>query len=180
MKVEITISPIPNLPEPTRAHELAWFYLLDAVIADAYHTRLDVLRLSLPSDVLKGEAQLRGELSQDTSGVNGVGGRVGVALLGLKQVLPAEVQRAYVLHFGVLAPRALRRGKISKKMHGWQLEQWLSIYSAQTYLHGLPIRLSLLLRRPDLYDRAMFAMRRDFVSEGRVPAYYHLSTWSQP
>lgn len=173
MKLELTLHPIPGFPTPTGPHELAWSYILDAIFADAYHAAISHLHVSLPSERLSQAVTLRAELSARPDAT----GRKAVAILGQKRDLPAGYDRAYLLNFGAIAPRALQ--KLSIGLPGARLERTQSIFTLRARLWGIPIRLAGALNRPGLVDRAMFAMRRDFASSRDPSAYYQLSTWSQ-
>jgi len=174
MRTEIAVSALPGFPEVTGVHELAWSYLLDAIFADAYHAQLGVLHLQLPSQVLVSGAELRAALNSSREGSSGAG----VAVLGLDRTVPTGVRRAYLLSFGRLAPRALQVLPAST-LPSWRLEHRLSTFTLKAKLWGIPIRLASGVSRPDLVDRAMFAMRQDFSRSGVTPSYYRLSTWSQ-
>lgn len=174
MRVEVAVSPLPMLPPPLGAHELAWSYLLDAVMADASGAKLGALQVSVPDAALAEEVRLRAELSCE-----GERARLGAALFGAEGAIPTGTTRLYRLEFGVLAPRALRRLR-TKVPDGWRCEAQLSVYRVQAKGWGGLIRLGALLGRTDLGDRAVFAMRRSFAAPGHPLAYYHLSVWSCP
>lgn len=180
MNVEVSVSPLTGLPAPVGAHELAWSYLLDAVMADAHRLALGALHVSVPEPGLKGELRLRAALSCGER-QPGTGAGVGAALLGSERTLatavPADATRLYSLEFGVLAARALRR--VRTETRGWRLEEQLSVYCLSARLWGVPIRTAALLGRADLGDRAMFGMRRTFASPRRCPAFYHLTIWGR-
>ena len=171
MNVEVSVNALAGLPAPVGAHELAWSYLLDVVFADAYHARLETLRLALPTASLLGDVQLRAKLSRGKGGEG-----VGVASLAALCPPVEGARRVYCLEFGVLAPSALRSAR--SKIAGLQRERQLSVYSWRARLYGLPIRVSGWRERPDRQDHATAAMRQAFTCEGRVPAYYHLGVWS--
>lgn len=179
MNVEVSVSPLAGLPAPVGAHELAWSYLLDAVMADAHRLALGALHVSVPAPDLSGELQLRAALSRGEQQPAGAG--VGAALLGSERTpataVPADATRLYSLEFGVLAARALRR--VRTETRGWRLEEQLSVYCLGARLWGVPIRAAALLGRADLGDRAMFGMRRTFASPRRRPAFYHLTIWGR-
>lgn len=176
MNVEVSVSPLAGLPAPVGAHELAWSYLLDAVMADAHRRGLGALRVSVPEASLKADMHLRAALSRrERQAAEGPG--VGAALLGSERVLPADATRLYSLEFGLLASGALRR--VRTETRGWRLEEHLSVYCLSARLWGGPIRAAALLGRTDLGDRAMFGMRRAFASKHRHPAFYHLCIWGR-
>lgn len=177
LRLELSLDPLVQLPAPVGAHELAWSYLLDAVIADAYGAGLSLLRLSLPAEGLEDEVRLRAALSRRAKGASR--DAIGVALLGAAHLPPGDATRLYCVTFGLLAPRELRTLSVPVAAP-WRLADELSVYCLPAQLWGGPIRLASLFNRPDLGDRAMFKMRRLFVRRGRYPAYYHLKIWSRP
>lgn len=173
MVVNVQVQPLAGFPEVTGAHELAWSYILDAVFADAYHAGLSALSINLPSQSLKVATELRAELSRR----EGDSGAEGVVLLGRSDTFPPNCRRAYSLWFGRLAPRALQRLQ-SRQVEGWDLQSHLSVFTLKARLWGVPIRLFKSMNRPDLVDRAMFVMRRDFASYQSTTSYYNLNIWS--
>mgnify|MGYP001095036867 CR=1 FL=1 len=174
MKTQIEVSALPGFPDVSGPHELAWSYLLDAIFADAYHAQLGILHLQLPSPSLVAGAELRAELSSAREGSSGAG----VALLGCDRTVPTGVRRVYLLRFGRLAPRGLQVLP-APDVTSWRLEHRLSTFTLKAKLWGIPIRVASGVGRPDLVDRAMFAMRQDFSRSGVASSYYRLSTWSQ-
>ncbi|MBS3933258.1 MAG: hypothetical protein KGZ35_02795 [Truepera sp.] len=77
-----------------------------------------------------------------------------------------------------MAPRVLQKLSL-RRLPGARLERTHGVFTLKARLWGIPIRLAGALNRPDLTDRAMFAMRRDFASSLDPSAYYQLSTWSR-
>lgn len=176
LRLELSLSPLAQLPALVGAHELAWSYLLDAVVADAYSVGLGLLRVSLPVAGLEDEVRLRVALSRRTEAANPAA--TGVALLSASQLPIDDAARLYRLSFGLLAPRELRTLPVPVTAP-WKLAAELSVYCLPARLWGGAIRVAALLDRPDLGDRVMFKMRRLFVRWGRHPAYYHLGIWSR-
>lgn len=176
LRLELSLDPRAQFPAPVGAHELAWSYLLDAVIADAYGAGISLLRVNLPAVGLEDEVQLRAALSCRTEAASPAA--TGVALLGGAHLSLGDATRLYRVTFGLLAPRELRTLPVPVAAP-WRLTNELSVYCLSARLWGGPIRAAALLNRPDLGDRAMFRMRRLFVRRGRHPAYYHLEFWSR-
>lgn len=171
MRLELSISPLTGLPAPQGAHELAWSYLLDAIFADAYEQRVAVLHLDLPHNALCDNVTLRAGLTPAHPSTSGHA----TALLGTSSEIPTTTARLYTLSFGRLAPRSLQQHQRDTPAAYREVDT-LSAFSLAARLWGVPIRLAQLARRPDLQDRAIFAMRRDFARRG--PCYYQLSTWA--
>ena len=174
LRLELSLNSLAQLPAPVGAHELAWSYLLDAVIADAYGAGLSLLRVSLPVAGLEDEVRLRAALSRRAEAASPAA--TGVAFLGAAHLPLGDATRLYRVTFGFLAPRDLRTLPVPVTVP-WRLTDELSVYCLPARLWGGPIRAAALLNRPDLGDRAMFRMRRLFVRRGRHPAYYHLEFW---
>ena len=172
MRLELSVSPLSDLPAPNGPHELAWSYLLDAIFADAFKQRVAVLHLDLPHDDLYDDAILRTELTPAQPNEHGHA----AALLGESQDIPDEAARLYTLSFGRLAPRSLQQRQ-HKTSASYQHVDALSAFSLAARLWGIPIRLAQLAHRPDLHDQTIFAMRRDFSRYGLC--YYRLSTWER-
>lgn len=184
MNLEVSVSPLASLPLPSGAHELAWSYLLDFVVADASMRGLGALHVSVPSAALVAPLELRASVSRNfgvkpngAEAGTAVGREVGVALLGFERRLPAGATRLYSLEFGLLAPAALRRTR--SETQGWQLERRLNVYSLPAYLWGGFIRVSAPLYSKALSDQAMFRMRRAFTLERSLAAFYHLAIWTR-
>lgn len=160
MELHLRVEALPSFPDPVGAHELAWGYLLDRVFADAYHSGVGSLSLVLPHPALAEWAQWRAEQTPAK------GGRSGFAALDGSR--PQSAERVYALRFGLLAPPVLRgraqRGVIPR------VESRLYVYTLPALLAGLPMRLST----PRLRDVGWLGMRRHFVSEKPVAAYYCL------
>jgi len=174
MVVEIHVRELAGFPDISGAHELSWSYILDAVFADAYHAGVDRLTCTLPTKALATAVQLRADLTQVVE--RPAGGTAVAELTG--GAPPVELpDRLYALSFGAAAPRRLRAGPTVRP--AMALSTSLSVFTLPARLWGVPLRLFAALRRPDLYDRASFAMRRDFARTDHVPAYYHLSVWSR-
>jgi hypothetical protein len=165
------VSPLEHLPELTGPHELSWSYILDHIFADAFHARLAHLEVNLPAKSLEAAVRLRANLTPNKAGEKGNG----FAALGVTISETPDVKRFYTLRFGSVAPISLRRTK--PYTSSAKLLSHLSIFTLQASLWGIPIRLGSMLNRPDLHDRAIYAMRRAFTSETSTPAYYHLSSW---
>ena len=174
MNVTITHAPLPGLPPPTGPHELAWSYILDAVFADAYHAGIAQLQVILPTDRLTEDVEIRALLSRRPETPGGTA----VADLGGGNPSFAGANRAYLLRFGTLAPRALRSLERSAP-EGLTLASNLCCFTPATRLWGIPIRFASAASRPDLVDRAMAAMRRSFGAERDPHAYYQLTTWGR-
>lgn len=175
MRIEVEVTRVPGLPSPDGAHALAWSCILDEVFADAFMHGITDLEMVLPCEALRDAAEIRADL---TSGGRTPGGTAAALLTGAHEA-PPPVSRVYVLSFGVVAPRGLRRLRPPVPVGGVP-EQTLSVLSWQARGLGIPIRLSGLLKQPNLSDRFMYVMRRRFVAPGHVPAYYHLTTWTMP
>ncbi|GGJ75762.1 hypothetical protein [Deinococcus aquiradiocola] len=172
MQVQTVTRHHPLVPAVEGAHELAWSYLLDQVFSRAALAGVGFLQARLPAPGLEAEAELRGWLTpahaDDT----------GVAALDFRGVNEHDLNGAQwvaVLHGGPLAPRALRDVPPLPARFTLQESRYLLTWGVRAW--GAGIRLAYLARRPDLADRAGFAMRRSFVSVKRVPAYYVLSIW---
>lgn len=175
MRLELSVSPLPDLPAPNGAHELAWSYLLDAIFADAYTHNIGEIHVSLPHQGLKADVQLRAELTSTSRDADGVA----VALLGHQRDLAAyrgELTRAYVLTFGRLAPGTLR-ALSSTQDKTWEAEHSQVALSLSTLLWGVPITLANRTQCPALLDRALLAMRRDFARPLLGLYYYRLRTF---
>jgi hypothetical protein len=177
LNVVITVSPLESFPLLNGPHKLSWSYILDHIFADAFHARLAHLEIVLPSATLEKEVGLRASLTSKEVEEKGRG----VALLSHISHENTELERVYSLTYGSLAPASFRR----TSPHFFSLppsfsaspSSQFSIFTWQASLWSLPIRCARLLRRPDLSDRAICAMRRTFTSETLTPAYYHLTTW---
>jgi hypothetical protein len=174
MRLEITHHSIPGFPPPVGPHELAWSYILDTIFADAYHTGIASLHISLPTKQLYDDVTLRAELSQTTR----KNGQHALALLGKDRNVAGNYGRIYLLNFGATAPRTLQRLSV-KDLPGARREYQQSLFSLKARFWGIPIRLAHAMKRPDLVDRAMFAMRRDFAQTEDPYAFYRLSIWSK-
>lgn len=175
MIVEASVCNVAIPVPPQGQHELAWSYILDAIFADAFRTGQGRLDVWLPHEGLFDEVRLRADLS----GRRGVESGRAMAFLGGMQEIPVDVRRLYLLAFGGIAPMALRRSSRAPSRSRWRKEDHLSTYTVKAMLWGIPIRLAGAARRPDLVDRATFAMRRDFASGSDPMAYYQLTTWSR-
>lgn len=172
MKVDVQVRSLPGLPAPSGPHELGWNYILDKVFADAFEQGLTELEVILPSSALLETTKLRAQLTRGKEVIH----KKGLALLGGEvPVLSEEYARLYLLEFGQLAPSSLRRAVVLPT--AWKRENRMSIFSLQSKLLGIPIRLAELLKRRDWTDRAGFKMRQSFASHSDVLSYYHLSTW---
>jgi hypothetical protein len=158
VKLELELTPLDGFPALQGAQQLAWNYLLDRIFADAYHTGVNALHLTLPSEQLIAEAKLRAELTPS------LGDRTAHALLTPASSTPVKADTLYTLHYGRLSP--FYQNKSVTRAH-----HLLSVFTWQARVLGLPIRL---LKSPQLVDRAMVAMRQRFTSEQYVAAYYHL------
>ncbi|RIH82772.1 hypothetical protein [Calidithermus roseus] len=159
MKLEIRVEPLPGFPDLDGAHELAWGYLLDRVFGDAYQAGVGSLSLVLPHPTLAEWGWWRAEQTPAR------GERTGFAALDGSR--PQSADRVYTLRFGLLAPAALRnrtRGVTPR------VESRLFVYTLPALLASLPMRLS----NPRLRDAGWLGMRRRFVSEKPVVAYYCL------
>lgn len=174
MHVTIKHAPLPGLPLPTGPHELAWSYVLDAVFSDAYHAGIGHLQVTLPFENLVPAVEVRAQLSR---GMRPSAANATADLSGsLSQVTDAT--RVYLLGFGALAPRALR--SIARcQTTGLTLVGHLSCLTPAARLWGIPIRLAQAMKREDLVDRSMAAMRRSFASERDPHAYYQLNVWGK-
>jgi hypothetical protein len=160
MKLEIRVEPLPGFPDLEGAHELAWGYLLDRVFGDAYQAGVGSLTLVLPHPALAEWAQWRAEQTPAR------GSRSAFAALDGSR--PQGADRVYVLRFGLLAPATLRRRARHPALS--RLESRLFVYTLPALLAGLPMRLNA----PRLRDVGWLGMRRSFVSERPVVAYYCL------
>lgn len=159
-------------PAPTGPHALAWAAILDRVVADASRQGLATLRvIGLPSAL---EANLR--LRTET--VHVVEPSRGQAILTCGPTLPDlnGVDRLYTVSGGLLAPKGLRW---SPHPGGFTAQSSRTLFSLRARAWGVPIRLAYLARRPDLADRAGFAMRRDFSGPADQPGYYTLTIWGR-
>ena len=174
MNVTITHALLPALPPPTGPHELAWSYILDAVFADAYHAGVTDLDVEVPTADLDEDVQLRAELS----GQQSEGSSRAVMTCRPDAVVPNEARKWYRLGFGRLAPAALRTPATAPPA-GWRHRETWGYFTLAARFWGLPIRAAYVLRRPDLADRAMAAMRRRFARPGDRSAYYVLDVWSR-
>jgi hypothetical protein len=161
MKLELALTQRESFPALQGPHQLAWNYLLDKVFADAFHAGVGTLQLTLPSQDLVAEAELRASLT--SSG----GDKTARALLGSTNTnsFSKSADTLYFLRYGLLAG-VVRPNLPASRGH------LLSVFTWQARALGLPIRA--LGRSPQLVDRTSFAMRRVFASETFVPAYYHL------
>ena len=162
-----------DLPAPTGPHELAWSYLLDGIFADAYAAGVGDLRVSLPIPQLQDLVELRAALTRSVPSADGRAS----ALLGADREAD-DGARTYVLGFGSLAARTLRR-LAPPALEGWTLATELSVFTLESRLWGLPIRAAGIAGRPDLVDRGMRAMRCAFARSGHRHAYYHLAVWER-
>jgi hypothetical protein len=172
MNVEVQVRSLSGLPTLSGPHELSWNYILDKVFADAFEHGLTELEIVLPSNALLETTKLRAQLTRSKEVIP----KKGLALLaGEIPVLSEKYARLYLLEFGRLAPSALRRPVVLPAT--WKREHRTSIFSLQSKLLGIPIRVTEFLKRRDWTDRAGFKMRQSFASSTDVPAYYHLSTW---
>lgn len=174
MKVSVTIAPLAGLPAPVGAHELAWSYLLDAVMADAYTRELAVLHVVLPQP-LGAAVTLRAKLGTQSPQVSG--GRTGVALFGSSPSLPEGTTRLYRLTFGYLA--SFTSPCPTPLSGSWHLTQQLSIYCLPAYLWGGLIRVANFFGNRALSDWAMYRMRQSFARRYRHPAFYQLTIWER-
>jgi hypothetical protein len=165
MELELRIQALPGFPDLEGPHELAWGYLLDRVFADAYRSGVASLRVVLPHPALAEWARWRAE---QTPGYRPQGPSPATGFAALDGSRPQEADRIYALRFGLLAPAALRRRARHPAL--WRLESRLFVYTLPALLAGLPMRLSA----PQLRDLGWLAMRRRFVSERPVAAYYCL------
>lgn len=172
MLTQVSVEPVHGLPPLGGAHELAWSYLLDEIVADAFHSRLAAVHFTVPSAALWDEVQMRVRPNPLAAGIG-----AGAALLAPGQQPPDDARRLYTLALGVLAPPHLRTHRQDPDMDGWVLERQLSVFTWAARGLGLAIRLATLLESPHLADRASLAMRRTFVNVRVVPAYYHLRIW---
>lgn len=170
MKVHIAATPRTTAATGHGAHELAWSYLLDAVFADAYHAGVADLHLSLPDAALLEEVRIRAELTPQVEAARGVA----YAFLDNSRTVPAGTDRLYLLATGMRRPRPARSGGAR-----WREVFGLCVYTPRARLWGVAIRWASLRGRPDLVDRATFAMRRDFVATRSPLARYRLSAWSR-
>ncbi|WP_027891367.1 hypothetical protein [Calidithermus chliarophilus] len=160
MELHLRVEALPGFPDLDGAHELAWGYLLDRVFGDAYHSGVGSLTLVLPHPALAEWARWRAEQTPAR------GGRSGFAALDGSRPQPAD--RVYALGFGPLAPAALR--KRARPSRPARLESRLYVYTLPALLASLPMRLNA----PRLRDVGWLGMRRHFVSERPVAAYYRL------
>lgn len=167
MKLELALTPLESFPSLQGAHQLAWNYLLDKVFADAYHAGAGTLQLTLPSQDLVAEAELRASLTLAR------GDKTARALLGSNSAngFSRAADTVYLLRYGLLAG-TFRNRSVHNQNAGSRGSHLLSVFTWQARAFGLPIRA--LGRSPQLVDRASFAMRKVFASETFVPAYYHL------
>lgn len=160
MELHLRVEALPGFPDLDGAHELAWGYLLDRVFGDAYQAGVGSLTLVLPHPALAEWARWRAEQTPAK------GERTGFAALDGSR--PQGADRVYALRFGLLAPAALRRRGRHPALS--RLESRLYVYTLPALLASLPMRLSA----PRLRDVGWLGMRRNFVSEKPVMAYYCL------
>lgn len=162
--------PLPY-PAPAGPHALAWAAMLDRVVADASRQGVaGVQVIGLPA-ALEADLRLRAETVQ-------VDGQTGQAVLTCGPRLPelSGVDRLYTVSGGLLAPRALRW---NPQPSGFVAQSSRALFSLRARAWGLPIRLAYLLRRPDLADRAGFAMRRDFSGPADQAGFYICTVWGR-
>lgn len=171
MKLELSITPVAAFPKLDGPHKLAWQYLLDTIFAEAYHAGVGKLNVSVPSEALVPELELRAELTP------ALGNSVGIAMLGATMSPPPQAQKAFTLAYGSLAPKALRTAGTAR-LEGWQLKQSLYVLTWQVKALGLPMNLLNQWRAPHLADPAMFAMRGSFARSKSTPSYYRLCEWT--
>ncbi|WP_018464972.1 hypothetical protein [Calidithermus timidus] len=160
MELDLRVEALPGFPDLDGAHELAWGYLLDRVFSDAYHSGVGSLSLVLPHPALEEWARWRAEQTPAK------GGRSGFAALDGSR--PQSAERIYALRFGLLAPAALRSRTPAGAIP--RVESRLFVYTLPALLASLPMRLNA----PRLRDVGWLGMRRHFVSEKPVAAYYCL------
>ncbi|MEM7736245.1 MAG: hypothetical protein AAF267_10685 [Deinococcota bacterium] len=177
MNLQLHTHPVEHYPAPVGAHGLAWSYLLDNLFADAYARNISNLIMVLPHEGLvplcKRRAQLSGQptLSQASG-------------QALAQLVPhdtaknttAAIDRFYNLEHGLLAPKNLRTGRLERP--NWQVDAQLFVLTWQVKLWGAAMKLLNQAQRPQLADRATFAMRRQFASATPTPSFYVLRGWS--
>lgn len=168
---------IPGMPRQDGPHELAWSYILDHIYADAFHSGITSLRAYIPTTEICGQLELRSRLSGSRQHVGGESSAV-IRVDSFGPEPPRDAVRMYTIRFGVLAPRILRPITQPAKT-GWKLDRTLSAFTWKAHMFSIPIRLAGFLRRPDLIDRAQTAMRKFFITEKIVPAFYHLEIWNR-
>jgi hypothetical protein len=174
MKVSVAFTSVAEPTTPVGAHELAWSYVLDTVVADAYTQRLAALHFVLPR-TLGDDLALRTKLS--TQARQGGGASVGAALLSDTYSVPMNAARLYTLEIGGFA--AFTYPRPSPPASGWRVVRQLSIYCLPAYLWGVLIRAADLFGSRALSDWAMHRMRRAFARSGRHSAFYQLTIWGR-
>ncbi|PYE55648.1 hypothetical protein DES52_10211 [Deinococcus yavapaiensis KR-236] len=155
-------------PAAVGADQLAWSHLLDFIFADAYRQGVSRLRLRGLPTFLEPDVQLRAQLSGRGAGREAL-------VLGASHEAPSQgVCRVYTITGGVLASPSLRWRPM---LSNWRRLEVRSVLTWRALAWGIPIRMAYLASRPDLADRAHFAMRRDFAYAGLTPARYTLTVW---
>jgi len=176
VNVEVHVSELVHLPRIRGAHELSWSYLLDAMFADAYHAGVTRLLCFLPTAELADAVALRADLTRPGPGACDC---IAIADFAGRGITDPDAKRRYRLSFGILAPRSLRSQTKPPPQTGDPLSV-LSVFTLTARLWGLPLRTYSVAHFARRYDLASVAMRRRFASTGKVPAFYHLSTWGNP
>jgi hypothetical protein len=78
-------------------------------------------------------------------------------------------------HGGIMGGRIRAHTAIARKR--WTARHQMWVYTLRTRVLGVPIRLGLWLRRPDLTDHLHARARLAFVSRRPAFAYYHVTVW---
>jgi hypothetical protein len=160
------------VPPPWGAHELAWSYLLDLVFADAYHSSVSALTIVVPDERLVAAVELRTRATPPGR----ADGAPAVAELG-GAPFAAVPEPRYRLCFGVLAPPQLWRPRCTMSAPAGRV---VSVLTARARAMGVAVRAAAALARPDLEDKAHFAMRSVFAAHSWEPAFYHLRLPAAP
>ncbi|MEM6430821.1 MAG: hypothetical protein AAF708_16400 [Deinococcota bacterium] len=175
MNLQIQPHPLEHYPAPVGAHGLAWSYLLDNLFADAYARNIANMVIVVPHAGLVTLCERRAYLSRQAPQPHAQG--TAFAQLSAQDTAEdAHIDRFYNLEHGLLAPRNLRTGRLERP--NWQVDAQLFVLTWQVKLWGAAMKLANQAQRPQLADRATFAMRRHFASARPTPSFYILRGWS--
>jgi hypothetical protein len=175
LNLELHMQLIEHYPAPVGAHGLAWSYLLDNLFADAYAHNVTTMTVVLPHQGLVALCERRAHLSAQAA-LPHAGGTALAQFAPTNAFGELRVDRFYSLEHGLLAPRHLRTDQV--KRTNWQLDAQLFVLTWQVKLWGAAMKLLNQAQRPQLADRATFAMRRYFASATPTPSFYILRGWS--
>ncbi|MCY0899347.1 MAG: hypothetical protein OWU33_10520 [Firmicutes bacterium] len=143
---------------------LAWQYLLDIMLNDAYRAHLRHLEVYSRWDSWVAGRGIESSAPGSTEVPSD-----GIALLAVPWPVRAftlSFQRAYVLSDGWVSPTSLGPG--------YQLDQQYFLGTWRAQLAGGLMRVGEVLRRPELVDRAVWRVRREFLSATPTLARYKL------